>query len=306
MAQTAASDRTAFVPEATAPPPGAGAPMRAFADAFATGAGSALTTRLSRSITVAVASVEPLPPGALVAQLPLPWVVLRLPYARGLAGGHALVLPLAGATALAGAALGEAAGGTTALTTAAEDALKQAATEMLTAVEGTVGPALERHVSFGPVTLSLVEAADAVPAELAREPGWAIRLTATDGEALQVPMTLTAAEALAQEIAAAAPAGASGGGEAGRFDGASARLDLILDISLPITVELGRARMQIQDILKLGPGSVIELEKSAGDPVELFINDRPIAKGEVVVIDENFGIRLTSIVTASERIRTLR
>jgi flagellar motor switch protein FliN/FliY len=64
--------------------------------------------------------------------------------------------------------------------------------------------------------------------------------------------------------------------------------------------------MQIQDILKLAPGSVIELDRSAGDPVELFINDRPIAKGEVVVIDENFGVRLTSIVTATERIKTLR
>jgi flagellar motor switch protein FliN/FliY len=81
---------------------------------------------------------------------------------------------------------------------------------------------------------------------------------------------------------------------------------MILDITLPVTVELGRARMQIQDILKLGPGSIVELEKLAGDPVELLINDRPIARGEVVVIDENFGVRLTSIVTPTERIRTLR
>jgi flagellar motor switch protein FliN/FliY len=77
-------------------------------------------------------------------------------------------------------------------------------------------------------------------------------------------------------------------------------------VTLPVAVELGRARMQIQDILKLAPGSVIALDKSAGDPVELFINERPIAKGEVVIIDENFGVRLTSIVTATERIRTLR
>jgi flagellar motor switch protein FliN len=202
--------------------------------------------------------------------------------------------------------MGEAGGETSALTTAAEEALKQSATEMLAAIEGTVGPLLQRHVSFGPVALSLVETADALPADLARESGWAMRFNATDGEGLQAPLLLTAAEALVREIVAAAPvAGGGGGGEAGRAD-MPARLDLILDISLPVTVELGRARMQIQEILKLGPGSIIELEKSAGDPVELFINDRPIAKGEVVVIDENFGIRLTSIVTASERIRTLR
>ncbi len=87
---------------------------------------------------------------------------------------------------------------------------------------------------------------------------------------------------------------------------APSKIDLILDVTLPVTVELGRARMQIQDILKLTPGSVIALDKSAGDPVELLINDRPIAKGEVVIIDENFGVRLTSIVTTTERIRTLR
>ena len=85
-----------------------------------------------------------------------------------------------------------------------------------------------------------------------------------------------------------------------------AKIDMILDVTLPVAVELGRARMQIQDILKLAPGSVIALDKSAGDPVELLINDRPFAKGEVVIIDENFGVRLTSIVTATERIRSLR
>ncbi len=105
-------------------------------------------------------------------------------------------------------------------------------------------------------------------------------------------------------------AGGSGsvpeGARGGPAEATPSRLDLILDITLPLTVELGRARMQIQDVLKLAPGSVIELDKLAGDPVELFINDRPIARGEVVVIDENFGVRLTSIVTPSERIRTLR
>jgi len=293
------------VPELGSPHAGAGpaGAIRAFAEAFATGAGPALTTRLNRSVTIAVDAVEPLVAGGLPGRLPLPWVVLRLPYARGFTGVHALMLPLDGAIALAGAA-----DETTGLTAAAEDALKQAVTEMLTSVEGTVGPAVERAISFGPVALAHIDAPDAIPADLSREAGWAIRLSATGDQGLHVPLVLTTAEALAREIAAAAPVamGAGGAGEPGRLDIASARLDLILDISLPVTVELGRARMQIQDILKLGPGSIIELEKSAGDPVELFINDRPIAKGEVVVIDENFGIRLTSIVTASERIRTLR
>ena len=89
-------------------------------------------------------------------------------------------------------------------------------------------------------------------------------------------------------------------------DGQPSSLGLILDVTLPVSVELGRARMQIQDILKLVPGSIVELDKSAGDPVDILINDRPIARGEVVVIDENFGVRLTSIVTATERIKAIR
>jgi flagellar motor switch protein FliN/FliY len=298
-----------FVAEDGRPAAGAGpaGAVRAFADAFATGAGAALTTRLNRSATVAVAGVGRLSPPALPSQVPPPWVVLRLTYARGLSGAHGLILPLASALVLARSAVGEAAVENGGLTSAGEDALKQTVGEMLTAAAATLGTALRRPLSFGPVTLTLAEGLDALPADLidARDPGWAVRYSISADDGYQAALVLTIASALAQEIGSTAPDGA-GDGDAARGDAGPARLDLILDISLPVTVELGRARMQIQDILKLGPGSIIELEKSAGDPVELCINDRPIAKGEVVVIDENFGIRLTSIVTASERIRTLR
>jgi flagellar motor switch protein FliN/FliY len=83
-------------------------------------------------------------------------------------------------------------------------------------------------------------------------------------------------------------------------------IEMLLDISLPITVELGRARMMIRDILHLAPGSVLELDKLAAEPVDILINDRSIARGEVVVIDENFGVRLTSIVTPSQRLMNLQ
>ncbi len=83
-------------------------------------------------------------------------------------------------------------------------------------------------------------------------------------------------------------------------------MDLLLDISLPVTVELGRTRMMIRDILHLAPGSVLELDKLAGEPVDIMINEKSIARGEVVVIDESFGVRLTSIVTPTERVNGLR
>jgi len=84
------------------------------------------------------------------------------------------------------------------------------------------------------------------------------------------------------------------------------RLDLLLDVPLDIAVELGRARMSIQDLLALGPGSVIELDKIAGEALDILVNDRLVARGEAVVVNDKFGIRITDIVSQSERIARLR
>ncbi|NPV53683.1 MAG: flagellar motor switch protein FliN [Firmicutes bacterium] len=76
----------------------------------------------------------------------------------------------------------------------------------------------------------------------------------------------------------------------------------VLDLSLPISVELGRTTMLIKDILNLAPGSVVELDRIAGEPVDILANGKLIAKGEVVVIDENFGVRVVDIVEPGERV----
>ena len=94
--------------------------------------------------------------------------------------------------------------------------------------------------------------------------------------------------------------------EGGRADeGKEANLDLILDIPLSVTVELGRSKMLINDLLQLGQGSVIELTKLVGDPLEVLVNDKLVARGEVVVVNEKFGVRLTDIVTPMERVKSL-
>jgi flagellar motor switch protein FliN/FliY len=82
-------------------------------------------------------------------------------------------------------------------------------------------------------------------------------------------------------------------------------LDFILDIPLEVSVELGRAKMLISDLLQLGQGSVIELTKMAGEPVEIFVNQKMIARGEVVVVNEKFGIRMTDIISPAERVKQL-
>jgi flagellar motor switch protein FliN len=79
-------------------------------------------------------------------------------------------------------------------------------------------------------------------------------------------------------------------------------LDIVLDVPLQITVELGRTEKLVRDVLELTPGSVVELDKLAGEPVDILVNQKYIAKGEVVVIDENFGIRITDIVRPADRI----
>ena len=83
-------------------------------------------------------------------------------------------------------------------------------------------------------------------------------------------------------------------------------LNLLLDIPLQVTVELGRTKRSVKEILELSPGSIIELDKLAGEPVDILVNNRLIAQGEVVVIDENFGVRVTDIISQSDRIKKLR
>jgi flagellar motor switch protein FliN/FliY len=82
-------------------------------------------------------------------------------------------------------------------------------------------------------------------------------------------------------------------------------LDLILDISLDVRVELGQVKMMVSDLLQLGQGSVIDLKKPVGEQLDIYIGDKLIARGEVVVADEKLGIRVTDIVSPAERVRSL-
>jgi flagellar motor switch protein FliN/FliY len=88
--------------------------------------------------------------------------------------------------------------------------------------------------------------------------------------------------------------------------GVSKNIDFILDIPMSVTVYVGSAKMAIRDLLQLAQGSVIELDKLAGEPMEVMVNNKLVARGEVVVVNEKFGIRLTDVVSAAERVQQLR
>ncbi|AXA69658.1 flagellar motor switch protein FliN [Achromobacter insolitus] len=128
----------------------------------------------------------------------------------------------------------------------------------------------------------------------------------------------TAAAAPAAEPAAPAPAPAPSAAPAaqpaaqsvfrplaGTAGGAGADIDLIMDVPVQLTVELGRTRLTIKNLLQLGQGSVVELDGLAGEPMDIFVNGYLIAQGEVVVVEDKYGIRLTDIITPSERINRL-
>lgn len=275
-------------------------PAAAYAQAMFNGCAAALSTLLNRSVTLEFEPPVHPPTDALHAILTPPWYLGDARFTRGIAGAHDVVVTERDAVLLGQLLLGEDAPPDGAPTSDQEDAIREIFNQMLSSASSSL------KVFFGkPVSLSMAELRHMESAE-----GWAphgaviaIGRLAIDGVprarmAVTIPSTVRDEAAAVLQAAAASQSAATNGS-------ALPGLELILDISMPVTVELGRTRMLIRDILGLGPGSVIELDKLAGEPVDLLVNDRAIAKGEVVVIDENFGIRLTQISQATDRIRSL-
>ena len=94
-------------------------------------------------------------------------------------------------------------------------------------------------------------------------------------------------------------------GELPAGDGRGRKIGMLLDVELDVTVELGRKVMVVEDILRLGKGSVVELNKLAGEPVDVLVNGKKLAEGEVVVVEDHFGVRLTHLLEPRERIKSL-
>ncbi len=129
------------------------------------------------------------------------------------------------------------------------------------------------------------------------------------------------AAAMAEQGAAESAATEEGGAEKAGYEKAEfddlasqpvaqgageANLDVILDIPVTLSMEIGRTEITINDLLQLGQGSVVELERLAGEPMDVMVNGTLIAHGEVVVVDEKFGIRLTDVISPTERIKKLK
>ena len=126
-----------------------------------------------------------------------------------------------------------------------------------------------------------------------------------DAEAEMAKAMAEAAAAESTQIATAPPA-SNGMMTSNAEDSPNeSSLDRIMDIPLMISAQLGSARMLIKELLQLGPGSVVELDKLAGEPLEVLVNEKLVARGEVVMVNEKFGIRLTDVVSQTERVNNL-
>ncbi|MFI7596940.1 flagellar motor switch protein FliN [Actinoplanes sp. NPDC049681] len=177
------------------------------------------------------------------------------------------------------------------------DALKESPLGELD-LTAAVRPALEAAArAFGPVVLDpgqLMEPSVALSAIAAKE--GAVAMPLLDGGDIRAVLALTLTPW----------PGAPAGGMARRDESAPVPmrggLDMLHDVEMEVSAELGRTRMSVRELLSLIPGAIVELDRAAGSPADLLVNGRLIARGEVVVIDENFGIRITEIVTpGSER-----
>ncbi|MEN3309074.1 MAG: flagellar motor switch protein FliN [Micromonosporaceae bacterium] len=158
-----------------------------------------------------------------------------------------------------------------------------------------VGPALEAAAgAFGPVVVDPGQALD---------PSVALESLAAKGEPVYVPLVDAGEPAASVALVLTpwpdpdpVPAGARPGGQQHVPAPGRGGLDLLHDVEMEVSAELGRTRMSVRELLSLAPGAVVELDRAAGSPSDLLVNGRLIARGEVVVIDENFGIRITEIV----------
>jgi flagellar motor switch protein FliN/FliY len=278
-------------------PPAQQSASEAYAEAFFSGCAAALSTLLNHSITMQP-QLPLMAAGPLPEALALPWFIAEARFTRGLAGAHDIVVGQSDGVTLARLILGEDTGEPGVITSDHEDALREMVTQMLSSASSSLKVLLGRPIAL---TCTEMRSIDHVDGFVPGDAEIAVAQVAVDG----VPtaqIALTIPTAVRDEVAAALAAPQDqplAGVEK------TPGLEMILDISMTLTVELGRTRMLIKDILALSPGSVIELNRLAGEPVDLLVNDRPIAKGEVVVIDDNFGVRLTQISQAAERLRSL-
>lgn len=257
-----------------------------------------------------------------------PCVGMTMQAVQGLAGTQLLIWKTADAVSIAQLILGEASTPGSEISADHCDALLEATNQIGGNLGTALRTALGKPIAFGPGTVAPFADAEACLAAFGKETSVPLIgvTTVKDGDVAFGEVALIVSSSLLPESEKVQSANDAVIVKEGTVSAMSAStqvpfvplaggerrvepnngIDMLLDVNLQVSVELGRTRLQIRDILQLGPGSIVELDKQAGDAVDILVNDKPIAKGEVIIIDENFGVRLTSITSVADRIKNLR
>lgn len=275
---------------------------------------SVIGTLISRGSNLVLGDIRAADPGML-SEFGDEGLCLHVGLEGGINGELAFLLGKSTAALLAGLMMGG--DGAAAFKDEDLDALNELGNQLMGSVCTALGAKHGISVSATQVVTSpldpsnppfSLDGAAFVEAELA--------IDGADPAPLRILLTQALVEAFSEVSNGSGGSGGSGGllASQGGYDGTMSRgmseeptnIQMLLDINLNVTIELGRTRLSIRKILELGPGSIIELDRLAGEPVDLLVNDKVVAKGEVVVVDEYFGIRIISLVSPEERIKQLR
>lgn len=290
------------------------------------GASQVFSSLCGRAVLLTFDRLTPGPLSILPPLLPGPWIGMQMRVTQEFSGGHSLIWAEADAIVLVRYILGEEASEASGLSASGLDALSEAAHQIAGALGSSLRAALGRPIALdGGSVFSAASIAELLPTfgQEAPAPIFSLAQITIEGRAAGRVILMVSSSLL--EGVGESPLGADAGAKEGDVSttqasvpppfaplpqgekaGSSKGIDMLLDVDLQVSVELGRTRLPIREILQLGLGSVIELDKLAGEPVDILVNEKPIAKGEVIIIDDNFGVRITSISGLADRIRNLR
>jgi flagellar motor switch protein FliN len=301
-------------------------------------AGAVLSTLINKTVTLELVSAAKADAGVLIGALPGPSLSVAVPLKGAVSGPLFLLMPCKAAAMLSDLMMmGD---GSAEYTEEHKDAVSEIINQVMGAYGTALGGSVGGSVSAGPISVAdyeqtkppvLLDAADLVlfkvrvkdvaetdlvvlvspeaSNQLMARFGQSAHAAAQSGE-MDAGVGLNRSELEDLSKVTDDLSGDAGGGfQPTTYAPSSAtkeNVDMLLDVELDVSIELGKSNLSIKRILELAPGSIVELDRMAGEPVDLLVNNKVVAKGEVVVVDESFGIRILSLVSPEERIKSLR
>ena len=304
-------------------------------------AAGVLSALLARPVEIAAPTVELMTDAALRAEFEAPSAVVTVAYTEGLDGKSILVLGIPEAAMVADVMMGGEGAPADALDEMQSSAVTEAMNQMMGGAASAMAELVGRRVQIAAPGLEIIDLSDKGVGSMAGPGGLLVRTAfplhvegLLDTTLMQI-MPVGFARLLVDNLGRR-PAGTADAGipeaesdedrhlrsvpattppvaqpvtfpslDEGSEPGGTGDISLLLDVPLQVTVELGRTQLRIRNVLELVPGSIVELDKLAGEPVDVLVNGKQIARGEVVVIDEEFGVRITDVASQAKRLHGL-